>query len=197
MIDFKAFFRGVPVTNAIVIICTVAYAVIALQAFSLTSTSGSSLGDRMILWAPLVQAEPLGWIRMFTSAFMHLDIGHLVINMMMLILIGGEVERFLGSARYLLVYLVGAFGSSLAVLFMAPINPTAGASGALYALMAIFVAISARTGSDIRGPLVLVAVNVAYTFMAVNVSVWGHLGGLVTGMLLAWPVTRNLKFPQY
>lgn len=197
MIDFKAFFRGAPASTTIAIVCCLVYAVIAFQAQSLTSVLGSSLGQNMILWTPLVQTETFGWLRMFSAAFMHLDIGHLAINMVMLILIGGEVERHLGSMRYVIVYFVGAFGSSLAAVLMAPTNPTAGASGALYALMVIFVAVIARMGGDLRGPLVLVGINVAYTFLAVNVSVWGHLGGLLAGLLIAWPVTRNLKFSPY
>ena len=38
--------------------------------------------------------------------------------------------------------------------------------------------------------LALIAVNIGYTFLAVNVSLWGHLGGLIAGALLTWPIIK-------
>ena len=43
--------------------------------------------------------------------------------------------------------------------------------------------------TDPRPALALIAVNVVYTFIAANVSVWGHAGGLLIGALMAWPLT--------
>ena len=52
---------------------------------------------------------------------------------------------------------------------------------ALYMLMAVLVATASRRSTDLRAPLALVAVNVAYTLLSPAVSLWGHLGGLAAG----------------
>ena len=45
------------------------------------------------------------------------------------------------------------------------------------------------SSADLRAPIALLAVNIAYTFLAANVSFWGHAGGLAVGALMAWPLT--------
>ncbi|AWB83103.1 rhomboid family intramembrane serine protease [Corynebacterium liangguodongii] len=185
----QIFFRA-PATAAIATVCLVVYAVAALQAGSPSDTVwGSPLGIRMVLYGPFVAGEgPSGWLRVLSAAFLHLDLAHLCANMLMLVLIGGEVERWVGTARFLLAYLAGALTSSLAVLAGSFGAPTAGASGALFALLALLVAIAYRRHLDPRAPLALVVANVAFTFFAPNVSIWGHLGGLAAGVVLAWPL---------
>lgn len=170
--------REAPVTLGVIVAC--------LIVFLLTGGAESRLGRELILWGPA--EEP--W-RLVTSGFLHLDIGHLAINMIMLLLIGREVERFTGPLLYAGIYVAGLLGSAAAVLWMNPLTPTAGASGALYALLAVLIGVTARRGGDLRAPVVLVAVNVAYSFMTPGISLWGHLGGLAVGLLMAGPVTSG------
>ena len=140
-----------------------------------------------MLWGP--ESRGAGLVRALTAGFVHLSATHLVLNMLMLAVIGTEVERAVGSGPYAVAYAAGILGSSAAVLQFAFLTPTAGASGALYALMAVFVAIAYRRHVDPRPALILLAGNVVYTLVASDVSVWGHAGGLVAGALMAWPVT--------
>lgn len=180
-------FRGAPVTAGITAVCTLVFAVMAVQARSLREVVWDSVGAQLVLWGPEVQG--VGLARALTAGFMHLDLTHLALNMVMLAVIGTEVERAVGRGPFAVAYAASVLGSSAAVLAFAFLTPTAGASGALYALMAIFVAIAYRRHVDPRPALVLIAANVAYTFIASNVSVWGHAGGLVAGALMAWPLT--------
>lgn len=125
---------------------------------------------------------------------MHLGLGHLAVNMFLLVLIGREIETYLGSARYALVYLATVLGASASIVWMAFTQPTAGASGALFALMVVLVAVNYQRRTDLRAPIVLVVVNIAYTFLATGVSLWGHLGGVAVGVVLALCVAaRNPK----
>ncbi|MHA2787596.1 rhomboid family intramembrane serine protease [Corynebacterium sp. S7] len=80
---------------------------------------------------------------------------------------------------------------------MTPDTPTAGASGALYALMAVLIAVASRRSADLRAPLVLLVMNVLYTLISPGVSLWGHLGGLIAGALMAWPVTSRSKLMRW
>ncbi|WP_368502612.1 rhomboid family intramembrane serine protease [Corynebacterium sp.] len=59
-----------------------------------------------------------------------------------------------------------------------------GASGALFALMALLLGVYRSRGLSLRAPIFFVLANVAYTFLASHVSLWGHLGGLCTGLIL-------------
>ena len=56
-------------------------------------------------------------------------------------------------------------------------------------LMAVLIAIASRRSTDLRAPITLIVVNLVYTFMAPAVSLWGHLGGLAAGAVMAWPLT--------
>ena len=134
------------------------------------------------LWGPDYPFRPQAAL---SSEFMHLDAGHLAVNMVMLLLIGREVERALGTALYLAAYLISCLGASAMILTFDFETPTVGASGALFALMAMLVGAYRQRGLDLRAPIALVLANVAYTFLADGVSLWGHLGGLCTGIVLS------------
>lgn len=164
------------------------FIITAVQSRSLTDVVWDSrLGEQMVLWGPLVTGA--GYLRPLTAGFLHLDATHLFLNMFLLVFVGASVERFVGSGPFAVAYLAGTLGSSAAVLWQNFTIPTAGASGALYAVMALLVAVASRRSVDLRAPLVLIAVNIAYTFLASNVSFWGHAGGLVWGAAMAWPLT--------
>ena len=167
----------------LMVLCIGAWLVTAIQAKTLvTPYYKSSLAQDWTLWGPDVAAHPF---MVLTAGFMHLDAGHLLVNMVMLFFVGREVERALGSALYAAAYLISIVGSSAAVLWMDFGTPTVGASGALFALMGLLIGVYRSRGLDLRAPIVLVVANVVYSFVAENVSVWGHLGGLLTGLLLA------------
>ena len=128
---------------------------------------------------------------------MHLDAGHLLVNMVMLLFVGREVERALGSVLYAAAYLISVVGSSAAVLWMDFGTPTVGASGALFALMGLLIGVYRSRGLNLRAPVALVVANVIYSFIAENVSVWGHVGGLLTGLVLAPFVFRQRSWVRW
>lgn len=182
--------RTAPATTAIAAICTLVFLVAALQARSLTDVVwDSAVGSSTILYGPEVYGA--GYLRALTAGFMHLDVTHLFLNMFMLVLVGAEVERFLGSGPFVVAWVAGVLWASASVLAFSFTTPTAGASGALYMLMALLIAIAFRRSTDLRAPLALVAVNVAYTLLSPGVSLWGHLGGLAVGAVMAWPLTSQ------
>ena len=179
----KNYLKSAPATLVLMVLCIGAWLVTAIQAKTLaTPYYKSSLAQDWTLWGPDVADHPS---MVLTAGFMHLDAGHLLVNMVMLLFVGREIERALGSALYVAAYLISIVGSSAAVLWMDYGTPTVGASGALFALMGLLIGVYRSRGLDLRAPIVLVVANVIYSFVAENVSVWGHLGGLLTGLLLA------------
>ncbi|GAA3163277.1 rhomboid family intramembrane serine protease [Planomonospora alba] len=131
------------------------------------------------------------WWRLVTGAFLHSPLGgggfalaHILFNMWALYAIGPELERRLGSVRFLALYLLSALGGSVAVYLLSPAL-TVGASGAIYGLFAALFVVSRRLGYDARGVLWLIGINVVITFVGAGISWQGHLGGLVTGALVS------------
>ncbi|HCJ68353.1 rhomboid family intramembrane serine protease [Corynebacterium casei] len=187
----KSFYRTAPATLIITSASIILWFVAAFQARSLTNVfNDSELVHNMMVWGPAFELGNQWWTPL-SYAFMHLDIGHLTVNMFMLMLIGREVERHFGTVLFVALYISAAISSGLLILTLDFMSPTAGASGALFALMVLLVSVYRSRGADLRAPIVLVAVNVIYTFISAGVSLWGHLGGLFAGIILALCVTRK------
>jgi len=148
--------------------------------------------------------------RMFGAAFLHGSIDHLVGNMIFLALLGLLVELALGPWRFLLLYLVGAFGASAGCLLWRgnEVGAMLGASGAIAALMGAFAVIWA--GREVR---VFYWFFVAFNYVKVQalwllplwlgwevynllfnsdagISFETHAGGIIAGALCAFAFTR-------
>ena len=180
-------YRQAPVSAATVALILLVFVVTAIQSRSITGNlDESGLGDAWVLYLPLMDESPFGPLRALGSGLLHAGIGHMLINVILLYLIGRETEWTFGSPLTAGILVTGAVGASAMVLWRSPEYPTVGASGAVYALMAVFVAIAySRKNAQVGGALVLIGVNLAYTLMTPGVSLWGHLGGLATGTILA------------
>lgn len=125
-----------------------------------------------------------GEYRLLSSTFMHYGIIHLLFNMVVLWILGRVLERDLGSMRFLAVYLLSGLAGSVATyLFANPETWSAGASGAIYGLFGALIMINRRLSRDNSGLYVLLGLNLALTFIVPSISITGHLGGLVGGVL--------------
>lgn len=128
------------------------------------------------------------WWRLLTGAFLHaapgggLSITHIVFNMWALYVIGPELERRLGSLRFLALYLLSALGGSVAIYLFG--LAAVGASGAIYGMFGALFVVARKQGYDARGVLWLIGINAALTFLIPNISWQGHLGGLITGAVV-------------
>ena len=170
---------GVPVTQAIVI-ATVACWLVDL-------IPGVELGHLLGFTPFLAAVEP--W-RALTVMLVHADVMHLLFNMIGVLLFGGFVERALGPARYLLVYVLSGLGGSAAVLLLsAPFDPSwytlhVGASGALFGLLGVVLTPTRALDRNWGGAAGFLVINVIYSLMAPGISWESHAGGLVVGFAL-------------
>lgn len=127
--------------------------------------------------------EPWRWI---TSAFIHLDAAHLVVNMASLWALGVSLERYIGTARFGIVYFLGALGGSAAVWQLEdPSVYTVGASGAIFALVGAGIIAHLVNGQMPLYELCVLAIGVVWSFYADNGVSWqAHLGGAILGFVL-------------
>lgn len=149
------------------------------------------------------RAEP--W-RLLSATTLHAGLLHLALNMWVLWDIGRAAERFFGNLQFLLVYLLAGLGGSLTSLFFAGKTAVSvGASGAIFGVVgALLAAIWIRPDS-LPGPLirslkkslmVFVGVSLILGLTAGGVDNAAHLGGLVTGLMMAMVIDNRLGWTR-
>jgi membrane associated rhomboid family serine protease len=142
-----------------------------------------------VLFSPAVADGEL--YRLLTSAFLHYGITHLLFNMWALYVVGPPLEMWLGRLRFGALYILSALGGSVLVYLLSSLGAqTAGASGAVFGLFGASFVVGKRLNLDTRWVVGLIAINLAFTFVipllgGQNISWQGHIGGLVTGTLVA------------
>jgi membrane associated rhomboid family serine protease len=157
------------------------YVITAAQGAGINNPGGS-LFDRWLLFGPLVaQGE---WWRLITSAFLHASLLHIAFNMYFLWFVGSAVEQALGRGRFLLIYFVSALAGSAGALVWTPATPTVGASGALFGILGAALVLERQRNFVLGGSaLALIVINLLLSFTLSNISVGGHIGGLIGGIL--------------
>ncbi len=124
------------------------------------------------------------WWRLITATFLHGSLLHLGFNMLALWILGTQVENYLGSKKFLLLYFVSAIGGSLASFYFSPpATFSIGASGAIFGLMGAFIVIGKKLRADVSQIMVLLLINVVLGFTVSGIDWRAHLGGLVAGVV--------------
>jgi membrane associated rhomboid family serine protease len=179
------------VTGLLVAVNVAVFAVTALTSPTGAShNTASKLFSRLVLVPSQVALDDEYW-RLLGSTVLHIGLTHLVLNMVALAVVGPELERLFGAWRFFAVYLLSALGGSVAVyLFGNPINFTAGASGAIFGLFGASLVVVRKLERDPRSILVVIALNLAFTFSNSGISKLGHLGGLALGIVAAAAVVH-------
>lgn len=140
------------------------------------------LGD-LVLYAPSLEYNG-EWYRVLTSGFIHFGIAHVGMNMLVLWQVGRMIEGVFGALDFSVLYISGILGGSLGAVLLDPDVPVGGASGAVFALLGATAVLQMIAGQNIfktgLGPLLVI--NIAISFLPF-VSLGGHMGGLVMGIL--------------
>jgi membrane associated rhomboid family serine protease len=160
-----------------------------LQRLAAQGTSGCQApgGPVMLCRYGIANGE---YYRLFTSMFMHYGLLHLALNMWALWVVGRSLEAMFGRLRFLAIYLVCGLGGSVAAYLFQPLGTTAGASGAIFGLFGVIVFVLRRMQRSLAGILPTIVINLLFTFSIPQISKAGHLGGLVTGLIVGYLVTH-------
>jgi membrane associated rhomboid family serine protease len=124
------------------------------------------------------------YYRLITSMFLHYGLLHLAVNMWALWVLGRNLEGALGPLRFSVLYLVSGLGGSVACYVFTPTAASAGASGALFGLFAALFILLRQLGRDTSSIIPVLVINLAFSFVP-GISLAAHLGGLITGGILA------------
>lgn len=178
-----------PPMSTIVLVVTVAVSLACM----LTAAGETYLVP--LLWLDKAAVADGEYWRLWTVTLVHGNLLHLLFNMYALWLAGPLVERFYGSAQFLLIYLLTAAAGSIASFVFGGDIPSVGASGAVFGLFGVLLAAtrthdpmvdrSSRALLTQLGPLVLL--NLVFGFMSGgSIDNAAHIGGLVAGLWLGW-----------
>lgn len=141
--------------------------------------------------------------RLFTSMFLHFGIEHLLNNMLVLFVLGSRLEQVIGKVRFLLIYLLGGIAGNVISLLLElksqEFAVSAGASGAVFAVMGAMIYVVIRNKGwlgdlSMRQILVMAAFSLYFGFTSSGVDNAAHVGGLLAGFALAvllWHPSRK------
>jgi len=129
--------------------------------------------------------------RLITAAFLHYGPFHLLMNMFALYWFGSLLEQRIGSGKFLLLYLVSGLAGSAGALIASPLTPTVGASGAIFGVLGAGLVLEQQRDYVFGGSaLGMIVLNLVFTFAVPNISIGGHIGGLIGGAACALGMTR-------
>jgi membrane associated rhomboid family serine protease len=179
---------GAIVTKSLIALNVLVYLVTVFQGGGINSPGGS-LFTKGLLFGPAVANGD--WWRLGTAAFLHASILHIAFNMYFLWFVGSPVEYALGRGRFLLVYVVSGLAGSAGALVLTPTSPTVGASGAIFGILGAALVLE-RQGNLVLGgaAMGLIAINLVLGFVIANISIGGHIGGLIGGVLCTLVLSR-------
>jgi membrane associated rhomboid family serine protease len=193
---------------------TLAIAALTVAAWAIATALGWD--DFIVLWAGFIPARLSGasvdvalaplWLTPLTATLAHAGIAHLLMNMLMLLFCGRPVETILGMRGLIILYIVGAYSAAIAhyLVNADEIAPMVGASGSISAVLGAYAMLFGRNRvkvSDSRLALLLNALWLAVAWVVLQlligltfetagarIAVAAHVGGFLTGLLLAKPL---------
>lgn len=134
---------------------------------------------------------PNQWFRFITPIFLHAGIVHIAFNMLLQFTLGREMEKIIGSVRFLIVYLSsGIFGFVLGGNFAATGIASMGASGALFGVIAIMLLDLLYTWRERESPkkeLAFIMLDIVISFvlgLLPGLDNFSHIGGFLMGLVL-------------
>ena len=134
--------------------------------------------------------------------FLHFGFDHLMNNMIVLILVGWNLELTVGKIRYLVIYIAsGLCGNIVSAVWDIRIGEyvvSAGASGAVFGLIGALLYVSlcdrGRSGGiSGRRLIFMILLMLYYGFSSTGVDNAAHVGGLLSGFLFAVLLYRKQK----
>lgn len=173
-------------TVAIIVLCVLIW----LSAFSLSNSWNNDWLAALLCGAyykmNIVSLHEY-W-RFFTAGWLHLDIIHLVCNMIALYVIGKVCEKSFTRSQYLIILIASMIMGNVFVFLTGGNQISLGISGGIFGLLGALMVTLFANGS-IRHPMVkasvmrIIMINVMISLLP-GISLFAHLGGLICGIFL-------------
>ena len=141
-------------------------------------------------YGPLISAGQ--WWRLITPVLLHGSVMHILFNMYALFILGRDIESSYGHRDFLILYLITGFGGNVFSYIFSPQTISVGASSSLFGLIAAQGFLIYKNKNFIRQyrkaiqNVVSVVVLNLVIGLSSGIDNWGHLGGLVSGAVIAF-----------
>ncbi len=200
------------VTAAIIVLNVLVFALEFIVPSSMLDAVASTWG---LVPRRLVSLEPMAFVTLFTSMFLHSGPAHLLGNMLYLWIFGDNIEGVLGSLRFIIFYLLCGIGAALGQTLINPSStiPMIGASGAISGILGSYLVLYPRAEVEtllflgyfvrlVRLPTLVVLGSWIFTQLLSGVLSLGmeatggvawfaHVGGFAAGVLLISVLRRR------
>ena len=150
--------------------------------------------------------------QLLTSMFLHVNFIHIAVNMLILWSFGNQIEKIIGTKKFINLYFISGIISGIFWMFLGAI-PAVGASGALSGIFAAFIFIAPETkvlmffiipmklkyavyGFGILS-LIFGILSLINTSLGFGLGHFAHLGGMVGGLLITYYWRKNKLIPSF
>jgi len=131
--------------------------------------------------------------RLITPVFLHASILHIAFNMYALFIFGRGIEARYGHARFVLLYFLSGYAGNV-MSFLLTASPSLGASTAIFGLISaegVFIfqnrkLLGNRVNRSLMNLVYIAGINLLIGYSVPGVDNWGHIGGLLGGLIFAW-----------
>jgi membrane associated rhomboid family serine protease len=197
--------RSLPVVTGLIILLN---CLVFFQELRMTDAQLERLVASLGFTPARLTHDPSSWWTLVSCMFLHGGWMHLIGNMWALFLFGDNVEDRMGSARFLVFYLLCGIIAGLTHYLINPASPipTIGASGALAGVLGAYFLLFPTARVITLVPILIFPILIeipAVVFLGVwffsqlaygtlslgaeevvGIAWWAHIGGFVAGMLL-------------
>ncbi|HFZ7231282.1 TPA: rhomboid family intramembrane serine protease [Streptococcus agalactiae] len=193
--SMKKFAKEYPTTVLLVGLTTLVFLLMQLTYGSQAESSqvifqfGGIQGDYL-------KAYPTNLWRLISPIFVHIGWEHFLLNGLALYFVGQMGESIWGSLRFLILYILSGLMGNIFTLFFTPHVVAAGASTSLFGVFSA-IAIAGYFGKNSylkqvgKSYQVMILLNLFFNIFTPGVSLAGHVGGLVGGVLVAIFLTKQ------
>ena len=174
------------------VLMTLIFILMLFNGYSTDTTNRAML----MQWGALERTSVLEgheWWRLLTYGFLHNDFIHLFGNVFIFVLSATLLLSSHNGYRITFVFLLSTFVSGLFFLFWSSGYWGVGASGGVFGILGFWFAYELYVKYvnkererflTVREPLVMIVINLLFSFSN-GISMSGHIGGLVAGIILA------------
>lgn len=187
-----------PIVTIVLIAINVVIFMIGLM-LNISDSLAYAFGD----YRPLVLVGQ--YYRLITSMFLHSDIFHLGFNMYALYILGSQAESFFGKTKFTIIYFLSGIAGSLLSILLNVDTLSIGASGAIFGILGalLYFGYNFRVylgNTLVREILPVIFINLMLGFVYPNIDNYGHIGGLIGGLVTAMALgftTRSNKVDKF
>lgn len=138
------------------------------------------------------------YYRLITSAFVHVNIMHILFNMYALYILGSQAEGFFGKGKFLIIYILSALSGSLLSILLNQGSASIGASGAVFGILGalLYFGYNYRVylgNTLVREIVPVILINLMFGFMIPGIDNFAHIGGLAAGITTSMAVGLKAK----